>query len=50
MRDALAATGRPILFSACEWGVQDPARWPASAVANSWRISCVYLAYTTRLD
>ncbi|KAJ3843756.1 glycoside hydrolase family 27 protein [Lentinula raphanica] len=39
MRDALAATGRPILFSACEWGVQDPARWPASAVANSWRIS-----------
>ncbi|KAJ7617461.1 glycoside hydrolase family 27 protein [Mycena polygramma] len=39
MRDALNATGRPILFSACEWGVQDPARWPASAVANSWRIS-----------
>ncbi|KAJ7069414.1 glycoside hydrolase family 27 protein [Mycena amicta] len=39
MRDALAATGRPILFSACEWGVQDPARWPASSVANSWRIS-----------
>ncbi|KAJ7250019.1 glycoside hydrolase [Mycena haematopus] len=39
MRDALAASGRPILFSACEWGVQDPARWPASTVANSWRIS-----------
>lgn len=39
MRDALLATGRPILYSACEWGVQDPARWPASAVANSWRIS-----------
>ncbi|KAJ7015959.1 glycoside hydrolase family 27 protein [Mycena alexandri] len=39
MSNALAATGRPILFSACEWGVQDPARWPASAVANSWRIS-----------
>ncbi|KAJ7643727.1 glycoside hydrolase superfamily [Roridomyces roridus] len=30
---------RPILFSACEWGVQDPARWPASTVANSWRIA-----------
>ncbi|KAJ7143595.1 glycoside hydrolase family 27 protein [Mycena crocata] len=29
MRDALTATKRPILFSACEWGVQDPARWPA---------------------
>jgi alpha-galactosidase len=39
MRDALAATGRPILFSVCEWGVQDPARWPGSAVGNSWRMS-----------
>ncbi|KAF8157995.1 glycoside hydrolase family 27 protein [Crassisporium funariophilum] len=39
MRDALAATKRPIVFSVCEWGVQDPARWPASSVGNSWRIS-----------
>jgi len=39
MSDALAATGRPVLFSACEWGVQDPARWPASEIANSWRIA-----------
>ncbi|KDR82964.1 hypothetical protein GALMADRAFT_134486 [Galerina marginata CBS 339.88] len=39
MRDALAATKRPIVFSICEWGVQDPARWPASAVGNSWRIA-----------
>ncbi|KAF7297605.1 Alpha-galactosidase [Mycena kentingensis (nom. inval.)] len=39
MRDALAATRRPVVFSACEWGVQDPARWPGSSVANSWRIS-----------
>ncbi|KAG6812301.1 hypothetical protein H0H92_003474 [Tricholoma furcatifolium] len=39
MRDALSATGRPIVFSICEWGVQDPARWPASEVGNSWRIS-----------
>ncbi|KAG6898423.1 hypothetical protein C0992_004134 [Termitomyces sp. T32_za158] len=35
MRDALNATQRPIVFSVCEWGVQDPARWPASAVGNS---------------
>ncbi|TFK33044.1 glycoside hydrolase family 27 protein [Crucibulum laeve] len=35
MRDALAATKRPIVFSICEWGVQDPARWPASTVGNS---------------
>lgn len=36
MRDALNATGRPILFSMCEWGVADPATWSAS-VGNSWR-------------
>ncbi|KAJ7575145.1 glycoside hydrolase family 27 protein, partial [Mycena floridula] len=39
MRDALAATGRPVLFSACECSLQDPARWPGSSVANAWRIS-----------
>ncbi|KAF9029907.1 glycoside hydrolase family 27 protein [Hymenopellis radicata] len=39
MRDALADLDRPILYSACEWGVQDPARWPGAEVANSWRIS-----------
>ncbi|KAH7906759.1 glycoside hydrolase family 27 protein [Hygrophoropsis aurantiaca] len=38
MRDALAMTGRPVVFSICEWGVQDPARW-APSVGNSWRIS-----------
>eukprot|EP00455_Lapot_gusevi_P013790 TRINITY_DN167_c0_g4_i2.p1 TRINITY_DN167_c0_g4~~TRINITY_DN167_c0_g4_i2.p1 ORF type:complete len:398 (-),score=141.16 TRINITY_DN167_c0_g4_i2:65-1207(-) len=36
MRDALNATGRPILFSLCEWGVDTPAKW-APAVGNSWR-------------
>jgi alpha-galactosidase len=36
MRDALAATGRPILLSICEWGLSDPARW-APAVGNMWR-------------
>jgi alpha-galactosidase len=36
MRDALAATGRPILFSICEWGMSDPAKW-APAVGNMWR-------------
>ncbi|KAK7018038.1 hypothetical protein VNI00_018434 [Paramarasmius palmivorus] len=39
MRDSLAATGRIILYSACEWGLQDPARWPGITVANSWRMS-----------
>ncbi|KAJ4462381.1 putative Alpha-galactosidase 2 [Paratrimastix pyriformis] len=36
MRDALNATGRAILFSMCEWGVEDPATWSAD-VGNSWR-------------
>ena len=27
MREALNATGRPILFSLCEWGVADPWLW-----------------------
>jgi len=36
MRDALAATGRPILFSLCDWGFQSPWTWGAG-VGNSWR-------------
>jgi len=36
MRDALNATGRPIFFSLCEWGVDNPATW-APEVSNSWR-------------
>jgi alpha-galactosidase len=36
MRDALAATGRPIVYSICEWGVNDPATW-AGDVGNLWR-------------
>ena len=36
MRDALAATGRKILYSICEWGVNSPWQW-APQVGNSWR-------------
>lgn len=36
MRDALNKTNRPIFYSMCEWGVDDPATWAAS-VGNSWR-------------
>jgi alpha-galactosidase len=36
MHDALNASGHPIFFSMCEWGVEDPATW-ASPVGNSWR-------------
>src|SRR3954454_7686398 len=36
MRDALAATGRPIVYSISEWGVNSPWTW-AGSVGNLWR-------------
>ncbi|MDE3105068.1 MAG: glycoside hydrolase family 27 protein [Acidobacteriota bacterium] len=36
MREALKATGRPILFSICEWGSTKPWLW-AGPVGNMWR-------------
>jgi alpha-galactosidase len=36
MRDALRATGRPIVFSICEWGQNKPWLWAAD-IGNSWR-------------
>jgi alpha-galactosidase len=36
MRDALLKTGRPIVFSMCEWGTAKPWTWAAN-VGNSWR-------------
>ncbi|GAA3294339.1 hypothetical protein GCM10020295_18620 [Streptomyces cinereospinus] len=36
MGDALKATGRPILYSICEWGVNRPWNW-APAIGNAWR-------------
>ena len=36
MRDALLKQNRPIFYSMCEWGVNDPAKWGAK-VGNSWR-------------
>ena len=36
MRDALNKTGRPIFYSMCEWGQDNPATW-APKVGNSWR-------------
>ncbi|HTW47931.1 MAG TPA: alpha-galactosidase [Acidobacteriaceae bacterium] len=35
-RDALAASGRPIVFSICEWGSNKPWLW-AGPVGNLWR-------------
>jgi len=36
MRDALAAAGRPIVFSICEWGDSKPWEW-AGDVGHLWR-------------
>jgi alpha-galactosidase len=36
MRDALKASGRPIVFSLCEWGTAKPWLW-AGEVGNLWR-------------
>ncbi|WP_422665139.1 glycoside hydrolase family 27 protein [Actinacidiphila cocklensis] len=36
MRDALAATGRPIVFSLCDWGEETVQNWGAG-VGNLWR-------------
>ncbi|KAK6527578.1 hypothetical protein TWF694_004562 [Orbilia ellipsospora] len=38
MRNALAKTGRPILYSMCNWGVADVWNW-AAPIGNSWRMS-----------
>jgi alpha-galactosidase len=36
MREALDATGRPIVFSMCEWGTHKPWTW-ARGVGDLWR-------------
>jgi alpha-galactosidase len=38
MRDALAATGRPIFFSMCQWGRDSVWTW-GKDYGNSWRMS-----------
>lgn len=38
MSDALAASGRAMLYALCNWGEDYPWNW-ASTQANSWRIS-----------
>ncbi|TDC25658.1 NPCBM/NEW2 domain-containing protein [Kribbella albertanoniae] len=37
MADALQATGRPILYSICEWGQNQPWLWGANAGGHMWR-------------
>jgi alpha-galactosidase len=37
MHDALVKSGRPIVFSICEWGNNKPWLWAAEAGGNLWR-------------
>jgi alpha-galactosidase len=37
MGDALKATGRPIVFSLCEWGQNKPWEWGRTVGGNLWR-------------
>ncbi len=37
MSMALKATGRPILFSACNWGVEEPWKWMGAVGAHMYR-------------
>ncbi len=37
MGQALRSTGRDIVFSVCEWGVNEPWKWGASVGAHLWR-------------
>ena len=37
MRDALKATGRPMVYSLCQYGVDDPWKWGPALGANMWR-------------
>lgn len=39
MGDALKATGRPILFSICEWGPRSPWLWGKEVGGQMWRTS-----------
>ena len=38
MAKALNATGRPMLYSMCNWGEDQPWNW-AQTIANSWRMT-----------
>ncbi|KAL8241263.1 hypothetical protein R6Q59_014618 [Mikania micrantha] len=53
MTKALQNSGRPIFYSLCEWGQDDPATW-AHEVGNSWRttgdISDNWDSMTSRAD
>ncbi|HKS97814.1 MAG TPA: glycoside hydrolase family 27 protein [Terriglobia bacterium] len=49
MSDALKSTGRPIVFSLCQYGLEQVWRWGASVGGNSWRTTGDINASWTRM-
>jgi alpha-galactosidase len=50
MRDALHAAGRPIVFSMCEWGGNQPWLW-GKGIGNSWRTTTdIYPCFDCDMD
>ena len=45
MADALEATGRPILFSICEWGACSGYEWARAAGGHMWRTTLDLVEY-----
>jgi len=50
MGDALHATGRPIVYSLCEYGMDDPWKWGPSVGANLWRTTGDITDHWSALD
>ncbi|MGB7758229.1 MAG: glycoside hydrolase family 27 protein, partial [Bryobacteraceae bacterium] len=50
MGDALQATGRPIVYSLCEYGMADPWKWGPSVGANLWRTTGDITDHWSALD
>ena len=51
MAGALRATGRPILFSVCDYGGDDVTRWAPELGANLWRTTVdIHANWTSMLD
>lgn len=51
MSQALRASGREILFSACNWGVEDPGKWMRSIGAHMYRTTGdIFDNYTSMKD
>jgi alpha-galactosidase len=49
LQQAIAASGRQMLLSICEWGYEDPWQW-GSGVGSTWRTTGDYFSYGAPRD